>query len=756
LPAELTSFVGRRRELADTRRLLSSSRLLTLTGAGGVGKTRLALRMAAEVRRTFADGVWFVELAALRDPDLLAGTLAETLELSQVSANPADDLAEYMEDRHLLLVLDNCEQIAEACAVLVSKLLAAAPRLQILATSRHVLGVEGEQARSVPPLSTPPPEAPAGDADQYEAMLLFTDRVRAVLPEFVLDDTNRAQVVELCRRLDGVPLAIELAAVWMRTLSLQQILDRLEDRFRLLAGGKQTAPLRQQALEAAIDWSYDLCSDAERTLWARLSVFSGGFDLDGVEEVCSGDGIERDAVLALIAGLLNKSIITRRIGTPRVAWYDMLTSISEYGAVRLGSGTREYQLRHRDHYRNLAAQWATHIFGPRQADWYLRMRREHGNLRAALDFCLSEPDGGSAALEIAAPIWNFWFTGFPREGYHYLYRALEAAPEQTPIRALGLWAGGYNAMFIGEAEQQARWLAECQDLAKRYDNDHLWARIAEVTGHALINQGELSGAVDQLLQALDGFRTVGDRLGEFDVLTLLSAATFFLGDPRADEFSRQAYDLATSAGAESSQAYAMLAVGVVQWRFHERIEDATRSFREAIRLWQPLNGRTGIAFCIQALSWCAASSAPGARAARLLGASRAVWRSTGAHVDRSTPYSRFDDEAEERIRAAIGDAAFDRAFELGAAYSFEQAVGLALGEEAVNNRVAKTGLAAKLTPREHQIAGLIGEGLSNREIAARLVISQRTAETHVERILGKLAFTSRSQVARWITEHPDT
>src|SRR6266540_6178168 len=237
LPAELTSFVGRRHELAATRRLLSSSRLLTLTGVGGVGKSRLAMRMAAELRRTFPDGVWFVELAALRDPGLLAHTLANALELRDVSAEPVADLAEYLEDKHLLLVLDNCEQLTEACGVLAGKLLAAAPQLRILATSRHVLGVEGEQVLSVPPLSTPPAEAPDADADQYESLVLFVDRVRAVLPEFELDQSNRAQVIELCRRLDGVPLALELAAVWMRTLSLAQILDRLEDRFRLLASG---------------------------------------------------------------------------------------------------------------------------------------------------------------------------------------------------------------------------------------------------------------------------------------------------------------------------------------------------------------------------------------------------------------------------------------------------------------------------------------------------------------------------------------
>jgi predicted ATPase/DNA-binding CsgD family transcriptional regulator len=756
LPAELTSFVGRRRELVDTRRLLSSSRLLTLTGVGGVGKTRLALRMAAEVRRTFADGVWFVELAALKDPGLLGLTLAGALELSQVSANPTADLADYLEDKHLMLVLDNCEHLAEACAVLVGKLLAAAPQLRILATSRHVLGVEGEQVLSVPPLSTPPTEAPDADADQYESLVLFVDRVRAVLPEFELGHSNRAQVIELCRRLDGVPLALELAAVWMRTLSLAQILDRLEDRFRLLATGRQGGPARQQALEAAIAWSYDLCSPAEQMLWGRLSVFAGGFDLESAEEVCSGDGIERDEVLDLVAGLLNKSIITRTMATAHsVAWYDMLTTISEYGGVRLAEAgrTREFQLRHRDYYRRLAARWAEDSFSPRQSDWYIRMRREHDNLRAALDFCLAEPGEGPTALEIAAPIWNFWFAGFLREGHRYLTRAIQAAPEQTPTRALGLWAGSYLAMFLGEAEQLTRLLAECEELAERYDDDRLRARISEVAGHALIYQGDLANAIPRLEQALAAYRAVGDKLGEFDSLILLSAATFFIGDPRVEQFSRQAYELAESRGAESSKAYALWSVGIVLWRDHDRFEEATRSFRDAIRLWQPLNDRTGIGFCVQALSWCAGSASPDERAARLMGASRAVWRSSGAHVDETTPYSQFDSLTEQRIRAVLGDAAFDSAFEVGAAYSFERAVALALGEE--REVAPKPGLAGRLTRREHEIAVLIGEGLSNREIAARLVISQRTAETHVEHILSKLGFSSRAQVARWVAEHPE-
>jgi DNA-binding CsgD family transcriptional regulator len=309
-------------------------------------------------------------------------------------------------------------------------------------------------------------------------------------------------------------------------------------------------------------------------------------------------------------------------------------------------------------------------------------------------------------------------------------------------------------MFLGEAEQLNRMLAECEELAERYDDDRLRARIAEVAGHALIYQGDLTAAIGRLEEGLAGFRAVGDQLGEFDVLILLSAATFFIGDPRVEEFSRQAYELAESRGAVSSKAYALWSVGIVQWRDHDQVDEATRSLREAIRLWQPLNDRTGIGFCVQALSWCAGSGAPTEQAARLMGASRAVWRSSGAHVDETTPYSQFDAQTEARIRAAIGDAAFDGAFQVGAAYSFDQAVSLALGEETGRERTAKPGMASRLTRREREIAVLIGEGLSNREIAARLVISQRTAETHVEHILSKLGFSSRAQVARWVAEHP--
>jgi len=763
LPAELTSFVGRRRELAEGRRQLSASRLVTLTGVGGVGKTRLAMRMAAEVRRTVSDGVWFVELASLQDPQLLPNTVASALELRQLSATPTADLADYLQDKQLLVVLDNCEHLTEACAVLATKLLGAAPGLRIIATTRHVLGVEGEQILPVPPLSTPDDETEVGggDASHYESVALFLDRVTAVASDFEITDVNRAIVVELCRGLDGIPLAIELAAVWVRTLSPAQILDRLDDRFRLLSTGRSTGPVRQQALDAAIGWSYELCSPAERLLWARLSVFLGGFDLEAAEEVCAGDGIDPDEVLGLIASLVNKSIISRKPATEHAtAWYLMLETIRQYGAAQVAdvAAVRALRGRHRDHYRALAAQFGAESFSRRQADWFMRLRREHGNVRSALEFCLEEPGQARAALDIAAPMWNFWFAGFLSEGYRCLLRALDLATEPTRSRAYGLWAASYLAMFATEFDRTSTMLAECCELAERFDDDLLRARIKECRGHATLYEGDLTGAVALLEDARDCFRQVGDALGEFDTLILLSAATFFLDDPRVEEFSRQALGLAESHGALNSKGYALWSVGIVHWRAG-RYGEAFRELRECIRLFWSMRDLTGISFGVQALSWCAAFASPDEASARLLGASQAVWRTSGAKVDETNAYNMFDQRSADVVRDALDDLRFEKAFAEGAAYSFEQALALALGDEAEPDTGHEPASAKAwrtppggLTRREWEIAELLAEGLSNKEIAARLVISQRTVETHVEHVLSKLGFGSRAQVGSWVAE----
>jgi predicted ATPase len=337
LPLELTSFVGRRREVTEVRRLLSVSRLVTLTGVGGVGKTRVALRVAADLRRLFDDEVWLVDLSTLQDPTLLGHTVAATLGLREQPARPpVVVLAEYLGGRQLLLVLDNCEHLVDACAVLSEALLRTCPDLRILATSREPLGIDGEATLHVPPLSVPDPERPPAlrGLSRYGAVTLFTDRAAAVLPEFALTEDNQVAVVRICHRLDGLPLAIELAAARLRSLSADQILHRLTDPYRLLTSGSRSAPARQQTLRSCIEWSYDLCSAPERTLWPRLSVFAGGFELDAAEGICGGDLAPAD-LLDLVASLVGKSILIRE-GHGAVVRYRLL----EPSASSAGSGCR--------------------------------------------------------------------------------------------------------------------------------------------------------------------------------------------------------------------------------------------------------------------------------------------------------------------------------------------------------------------------------------------------------------------------------
>jgi predicted ATPase/DNA-binding CsgD family transcriptional regulator len=621
--------------------------------------------------------------------------------------------------------------------------------------------VEDEQILSVPPLSTPDQEVLAGDASHYDAVKLFLDRAASVSPDFMISDSNRAAVVELCRRLDGIPLAIELAAVWLRTLSPSQILDRLDDRFRLLSAGRRSGPTRQQALEATVGWSHDLCSPTEQLMWSRLSVFTAGFDLEAAEQVCDGEGIARADVLNLIASLVNKSVVIRQPATDHTtAWYQMLETVRQYGIGQLGAfEVHRLRVRHREHYRALAEQFGVDSFGPRQAEWFIRLRREHGNVRAALDFCLEDRATASAAFGIAAPLWNFWFAGFLREGYRYLVRALDLAPEQTPARAHALWAGSYLAMFATDFERHDQYIEECQKIAATMYDDLLEARIKEARGHATLYQGDLPAAITLLEQARVEFRAIGDALGEFDTLILLTAGALFLGDERVHEFSAGALALADSHGALNSKGYGLWSVGVAQYTSQEYAA-AIAALRESVRLFLPMNDLTGISFGVQALSWCTARSSPDTRAARMLGAAQAVWRTSGAKVDQTNAYGMFDLAASDYVRGVIGNEAYDEAFAEGAAYSFEQAVAIALGTDlepeptaATPPRAATGSLPGGLTKRQAEIALLLAEGLTNREIADRLVISQRTAETHVDHILSKLGVSSRTRVASWVAEH---
>ncbi|MET0495106.1 MAG: AAA family ATPase, partial [Actinoplanes sp.] len=394
LPAEVTSFVGRRHDVTSVRRMLSTSRLVTLTGAGGVGKTRLGQRVGLEVRRAFPDGVWLVELAELRDEDLVAVTVAEALGVREESVRPdAPGLADFLADRRALLILDNCEHLVAACADLAEKLLRACPDLSILVTSRQPLRIAGEATLTVQPLSVPEPDAACTPADlpRYESASLLVERATAVLPGFEVTEANAATIAALCQALEGMPLAIELAVARLRVLTLEQILDRLTDRYRLLTSGARNAPARQQTLRALIDWSWELCSERERVLWSRLSVFSGGFELDAAEHIATDETLPAEAILDLVASLVDQSVISRTGDGPR-ARYKMLEVVREYGAARLAEAEGQLVVgrRHSEWYARLAAYGDAQWVSPDQAALMLRLRHEQANLRVALEFAVTE------------------------------------------------------------------------------------------------------------------------------------------------------------------------------------------------------------------------------------------------------------------------------------------------------------------------------------------------------------------------------
>ncbi|MGW3962637.1 ATP-binding protein [Amycolatopsis sp. NPDC005003] len=747
LPAELTSFVGRRHELGEVKRLLATARLVTLTGAGGVGKTRLALRVAADVRRAFPDGVWLVELADVGDPHLVPATVATAFGLRGTS-DQAAGLAEYLEDKQLLLVLDNCEHVADECATLVAKLLAGSGGLRVLATSRHTLHVEGEHLLHVEPLPVPRP----GDAGggPVEAVTLFADRAAAVSPGFELTPDNRPAVSRICRRLEGIPLAIELAAVRVRVLTVDQVLERLDDRLGPLTSRPAAVPPRRRTLEAAIDWSFELCTPAEQRLWAQASVFPGGFDLDAVEHVCVPAEDGGGSTLDVVTGLVDKSVIRRQNGTfGRHAWYRMLETVREYGGARLATEA-DVRTRQAGYYADLARRYRAEGFGPRQSEWLGRLRREHANLRAVLEHCLAGPGQAGQALDIAASLWNFWYGGgLVPEGCRYLRRGLELCRERTLVRARGLYAMAFLAIQTGAPH--AELLAELGELAVEFDDERLRAGHAECAGMATFFTGDLTGGAELLERALAGYRAAGDALLVFDTLILLAAARFFLGDPQGAVAAEEALALTDRHEARWSRGYALWAVAIHRWRAGEP-RRAADLLHEAVALRLP--DRTLLAFLVEALAWCHSAEGEHERVARLLGGADAVWRLSGARVGEMSPYQGVDEQCAAPARKALGDDAFAAAFADAAGCGLDEVVRYALRERPATRVADKAAEPGGLTRRQREIAELVARGMSNKEIAAALVLSGRTVEGHVENILVKLGLNSRTQVASWLAGQP--
>jgi non-specific serine/threonine protein kinase len=743
LPAEVNSFVGRRRELAEAKWLLASHRLLTLTGPGGVGKTRLGIQVAAPLRRTFPDGVYLVDLARLENGVLLCDTVLHVLGVVDRSARPAVDvLSEYLSDRQILLVLDNCEHLVDACTWLVDALLRAAPGLRVLATSREPLRVPGEGVLEV---------APVPDADAVE---LFEQRARAVVPDFTVTVENRDAVVELCRRVDGIPLAIELAAARLRALSIEQIVDRLSDRFRLLAVPGRAGG-RHASMQATLEWSAQSCSKPERVLWARLSVFAGDFDLDAAEYVCSGGRVSPDRVVDLIAGLVDKSILVPRRDGP-VVRYGWLVTLREYGRRLLAERGEQVTVRrrHRDWYMSLAGSlWMVTGIPRRQSAVLARLLVERANVRAALAFCLTEPGESRAGLEFAATLLSFWLgSATLGEGRHWIERALVRDREPSAERARALWACGWLAIEQGDPHAAEGRLAEAQALAQRSGDEPVLAWAVALTGYAALFAGDLHRARSLLEEGLARQRALGYVPGVLVALYGLAQTVSYLDDPRSAEISDEALAIADEFAWTEARSSALRNLGLEMVR-QGRPRHATELLSEGLRTARRVNHRFGVATCLDFLGWAAAAGGEHEHAARLLGAARAAYQRIGAAMPR--PQRDRADGYATGARRVLGEARFQRVYCSGGEMSEKQAVSFALGEtwEAAPPAVAGEPPGAgpsPLTRRERQVADLVALGRSDKEIAAELIIARRTAESHVAHILQKLDFAARSQIATWV------
>ena len=747
-PGELTEFVGRRAELARVRDALERARLVTLTGPGGIGKSRLALRVAAGAGRAFRDGVWLAELGGLRDPGLLVDEVARSLGLSDRSARWAvASLADYLQDRQVLLVLDGCEHLADACAVLADALLRGCPGLRILATSRHVLGVAGEVTIAVPPMTVPAEGGRAAPEELlgYEAVRLFAGRGAAVLPGFALDVGNGTAVAGVCRALDGIPLAIELAAVRLRSLSPEQILARLGARFQLLSGGGPACQPQHRTLQAALEWSYELLTDGEQAMWRRVSVFAGSFDLDAAEAVCAVGRVTAGQIADLIDALVAKSILLREgQGTAR---YRLLDTIRDFGLTKLrGRGNeRALRLRHRRWYAALAAR--QEAFGSGRAAWIAALDADHENLRAALRFCLAEPCQATAGAQLACDLWRYWEThGHLTEGRRILAALLDRLGPGDPDRPRVLWTAGFLAQFQGDIPAARRLLEACLSAARQVGDVSAEAWASSFLGWDVYYDGDADQGHALARTALRLHREAGHHMGEVLALTQIGYIHICAGEAEqaACWFTRCA-DLCRDSGNAWYLGYAQwgLAVAALLRGDHE---GARRLGCSALRTIRSMDDAMGVVLCLDALAWAAAAHRETARVVTLAAAAETAWAAIPATP--AAPLRAQHDAALEAARAALPCAQYRAAFARGSAMSQAEAVAFALGESPRPESAAHQD-QPRLTRREQDVAALVAQGMSNSQIAASLVISVRTVETHVQHIMDKLGCGTRAQIAAW-------
>ena len=756
LPAELTSFVGRRQELREVKRLLTTTRLLTLTGSGGAGKTRLALRAAAEMSRGFPAGSWLVRLAPIHDPLLVTQAVFNALGVHDLSAGLSlSSLTEYLAGKRLLLILDNCEHLPDGCAVLASTLLQSCPDLRLLATSRQALGVAGEVRMIVPPLSLPEVggEVSVQRLLSSDAVWLLSERAAAVVPGFAVDAGNAAGILELCRRLDGIPLALELAAVRLGSLSVGQLNEGLATELSILGSGNRGAEYRQQTLESTIGWSYGLLDEQERLLWARASVFAGGFQQDAVTEVCSGPRLPPERIVDVLGALVEKSVLKRELRGSSPPRYWLLETLRQYGRLRLRELGEEAttQKRHFDWVCALAR--SAGAWDSSQPEVFNRVSDERDNLWLALDYCRKRPGEVAAGAEAAQHLMAFWASRGPFGDVRRLLTSLaELAPENSVSRGRLLWVAAVMAASQNDYDACAELSAESLRIGTGVRDPEVVAWSLMLGAVPCWMAGDVAGAAERLESALSLARLMRVELAELNSMQFYCGISVAAGElGRAIEVGEQCLAMSRDRGELWVRGFLLNFLAQANWlRGDQRRAEAQA--REAIACKHAVDDRNGLTLGLETLAWMAAERGEHERAATLLGSAQRVCDASSL-----TLIELYRSQHEQSVAAVVqgyGQEAFDAAFARGRAMTIGEGVALAVaGKQPPRPAPAvKPEPRPVLTRRQLEIARLIADDLSNRQIAARLFLSERTVETHVTNILNKLGLGSRVQLGRWMAE----
>lgn len=751
-PIPLTPLVGREREIAVTGDLLCRSdiRLVTLTGPGGVGKTRLALRTAELVTPRFSDGVRFVNLAPISDPSLVPVSIADTLGVLEGDATALLNRIETVfRDKHVLLVLDNVEQVATA-APLFADLLVACPGLTILVTSRVRLRVSAEQEYPVQPLAFAQPDsATVSEMMETDAVRLFAARARSVRPEFTLDAENAATVAAICAQLDGLPLAIELAAARVKTLPPAALLSRLRQRLPLLVDGPRDAPERLQTMRNAIAWSYDLLPPDEQVVFRRLAVFVGGFTLEAAESMSEGN----PDTLDLVASLVDKSLLRAEPPTADEPRFGMLETIREFGLEQLAASGEA------DDVRDQHARWCIELstrantFGTAQAGSLARLSREHDNLRAALTWLLGRGDA-ERAQKLVGKLWEFWFMrGHAAEGSRWVEQALALGAASPPARAGALTGAGALTYQTGNFEEALVWLGEGAELARELDDHLLLGFALGLQGNVMMARANYDEAIALFSEEFAAQQRAGHDLALASATLNLGRAIAASGDrERGERLLEQARIQLAAGDSHWELGCAIYSLGRIA-QLQGNVMRAGNLYREALTLFQELSDPMMALVCLEGLAAVAARG-DALAAARLLGAAAVVraWLGRPAAVEERQLVA----ETEAIIRSIVGEEAFTAAFAVGQSLSLaaatEEGLGLTLPEPLV---VAVEAPAAPhgLTRRERDVLRLLAEGKSDREIADTLFLSYRTVTSYVTNILGKLGVDSRTAAATYAVRH---